>query len=410
MRRPFPVPFIPVIAFVALPVAAFAQDARTLGRYRSSDGRVAIHLLPKGNQAEGELDFNGQRYRVKASLGSGALSGTFTLGKDAWPFTAQGDGARLSFRTGGQTVELVRLPLALKSGIYGAGASQVQLDLQGADAQGTARIEGRTLSFRGRLQADALECTGQDGAGQLSFRLRNMPEGETLRFEGAGLDLSLPWNAAESQRLAQAREAEAKARRQKEIQVQVSAVLDQIRPLGARAQEIQVTLRKMAEEAKPTMVRLVQALPIVEGERFKYRGEVRINQKAGCFVDSRIYGERSQILSFDPGTVVGIHLEAKPDKIGLFSKLHYCEVTLTTRMERRRVPVTEANANILFHPDLTEDVQRTMVLPHTPEVDALVAAAQAWIEKAAHLREEGARLAEQQIPLYRKYQSLLKGN
>lgn len=409
MRRPITFPVALVIALEALPVVAFAQDTRVLGRYRSPDGRVAIHLLPDGDQAEGELDFNGQRYRVKASLGKGALSGTFALGKDAWPFTAQGDGTRLNFHTGGQTVELVRLPLALKSGIYGAGATQVQLDL-GAEAQGTVRLEGRTLSIRGRLLADALGCTGQDGAGQLSFRIRNMPEGDALRLEGAGIDLALPWNAAESERLAQAREAEAKARHQKEIQVQFNAIFDQKRPLEARAKDIEATLAKMAEEAKPAMVRLVQVLPIVEGERFKYRGGVHINQKSGCTVDSRIYGERSQILSFDPATVIGIYLEAKSDKTGFFSKVHYCEVTLTTRMQRRHVPITEANANILFHPDLTEDIQKTMVLPHTPEVDALVAATQAWIDKAAPLRQEGARLAAQLIPLYRSYQSLREGN
>lgn len=407
MRRPF---LIPIIALMAIPAAACAQDTRALGRYRSSDGRVALHLLPKGNQAEGELDFNGQRYRVKASLGSGSLSGTFALGKDAWAFTAQGDGTRLSFRTGGQTVELARFPLVLKSGIYGAGINQIQLHLQGAEAQGTAKIEGRSLSFRGRLLADALDCTGQDGAGQLSFRIRNMPEGEALRLEGAGLDLSLSWNELESQRLAQAREAEAKARRQKEVGEQISAVYDRISPLGARAREIEVTLTKMAEGSKPAMVRLVQALPIVEDERFKYRGEVRINQKSGCTVDSRIYGGRSVILSFDPADVIGVSFEAKPDKIGLFSKLHYCEVTLTNRVPRRRLTITEENANIPFHPELTEDIQKTMVLPHTPEVDALVAATRAWIEKAVPLHREGARIAKELIPLYRKLQTLREGN
>ncbi len=408
MRSPF---FIAVIAVIALAgVAAFAQDTRALGRYRSPDGRVAIHLLPAGKQAEGELDFNGQRYQVKASLGTGALSGTFALGKDAWPFTAQGDGTRLTFRTGGQTVELARLPLALKSGMYGAGPNQVQLDLQEAEAQGTAKMDGRILSFRGRLLADALDCTGEDGAGRLSFRIRNTPEGEALRLEGAGLDLSLAWNELESQRLAQAREVEAKARRQKEIREQIGAVYDRIRPLGARAREIEVTLRKMAEEAKPAMVRLVQALPIVEDERFKYRGEVRINQKGSCAVDSRVYGGRSVILSFDPPDVIDVSFEAKPDKIGLFSKLHYCEVTLINRGSRRRVTITEENANIPFHPELTEDIQKTMVLPHTPEVDALVAATRTWIERAAPLRQEGARLARELIPLYRKLQTLRDGN
>ncbi len=405
MRRPF---FIAVVAFAC--AAAIAQDTRALGRYRSPDGRVVIHLLPKGNQAEGELDFNGQRYRVQASFGNGALSGTFALGKDAWPFTAQGDGARLSFHTGGQTQELARLPLALKNGIYGAGLNQVQVDLQGAEAQGTVTIERRTLSFRGRLLADALDCTGRDGAGQLSFRIRNMPEGDALRLEGAGLDLSLPWNEVESQRLAQAREAEAKARRQKEIGEQIGAVHDRISPLRARAQEIEATLTKMAEEAKPAMVRLVQALPGVEGERFKYRGGVHVNWRSGCSVDSRKFGERSEILSFDPADVVGIYFEAKPDKIGLFSKLHYCEVTLTNRVSRRGVTITEENANIPFHPDLTENLQKTMVLPHTPEVDALVAATRAWIERAAPLHREGARIAKELIPLFRKSHTLREGN
>jgi hypothetical protein len=153
----------------------------------------------------GTLLFRGNNYTIQGDIRDGALSGVFSDGDQAWPFSVRSDGDNLTFTAGSFTTQLQRqnLPKLPKlEGVYASKRVKLQFQNKDGGINGVITFNGKQFQFTAAELAGELEGVFKSGNEAFKFTLANEPGGlafqtgkfsETVRFLATAFSNAARW-------------------------------------------------------------------------------------------------------------------------------------------------------------------------------------------------------------------------